>query len=87
MDFLLATFVGFDLIRTLRTGRARTWMNGTATREHQPGRYWRYVYGGYTMLLACVVVFIWAYLLAGFAPVKLRTIPDLAGHGKKPPPG
>ena len=62
MDCALAAGVGFDLFRVLRTGRAHTWMNGTATREHQPGRYWRYVYQGWAMLLACVGVFIWAYL-------------------------
>ena len=42
LDFLLLiviAYAGFDLFRTLRTGRAHTWMNGTATRERQPGRY------------------------------------------------
>jgi len=35
LDGLVAVYAAFDLIRTLKSGRARTWMNGTATREHQ----------------------------------------------------
>jgi len=34
LDGLVAVYAAFDLIRTLKSGRARTW-NGTATREHQ----------------------------------------------------
>jgi hypothetical protein len=41
---LVAAYAGFDLIRTLRTGRARTRIT-TVTRKHQPARYWRYVLG------------------------------------------
>ena len=39
---LVAACAGFDLIRTLRTGRARTRIT-TVTRKHQLTRYWRYV--------------------------------------------
>jgi hypothetical protein len=41
IDCIVAAFVTFDLVRTLRTGRAHTWMHGTVTRKHQSFRYWR----------------------------------------------
>ena len=47
---LVAAYAGFDLIRTLRTGRARTRIT-TVTRKHQPARYWRYVYSGIAVLV------------------------------------
>jgi hypothetical protein len=58
---LVAAYAGFDLIRTLRTGRARTRMI-TVTRKHQPARYWRYVYAGFAVLLFFVAAFVWATL-------------------------
>ena len=58
---LVATYAGFDLIRTLRTGRARTRIT-TVTREHQPARYWRYVYSGIAVLVFFVAAFVWATL-------------------------
>ena len=59
LDFGLAAGVAFDLRRTLKTGRAHIrW--GTATREHQPARYWRYVYGDCVVLAFCAAVFVWA---------------------------
>ena len=54
---LVAAFDTLDLVRTLRTGRANTWMNGTATREHQPAIFWKYVYEGYAFLALGVVAF------------------------------
>jgi hypothetical protein len=40
------------------TGRARLWLGGTATREHQPGRYWWYVYSNWAVLAFCAVIFV-----------------------------
>jgi len=62
LDGLVAVYAAFDLIRTLKSGRARTWMDGTATREHQPERFWRYVYGGWAVLALCAIGFFWALL-------------------------
>jgi hypothetical protein len=51
-------WVGFDLVRTLQTGRARgRW--GTITRLHRPEKFWRYVYASCAGLAVCVVVLIW----------------------------
>ncbi len=57
----MAAYAGFDLIRTLRTGRARA-RRGTVTRKHQPECYWRYVYAGFAVLLFFVAAFVWATL-------------------------
>lgn len=58
MVVVLAAWTAFDLWRTLRTRRARTWMNGTATREHQPQRYWRYVYQAWAAVILSVAAFL-----------------------------
>jgi hypothetical protein len=58
---LVAAYAGFDLIRTLRTGRARGWM-GTITRERQPKRFWRYVYSSWAVLAFFVAAIVWATL-------------------------
>ena len=58
---LVAAYAGFDLIRTVRTGRARTRIT-TVTRKHQPARYWRYVYSGIAVLVFFVAAFVWATL-------------------------
>jgi len=58
MDVALAAFVGADLWKTLRTGRARG-RGGTVTRAKRPEKYWRYVYASYAVLAACAVVFLW----------------------------
>jgi hypothetical protein len=58
---LVAAYAGFDLIRTLRTGRARIRIT-TVTRKHQPARYWRYVYSGIAVLVFLVAAFVWATL-------------------------
>lgn len=68
LPFLIA-YVAFDLFRTLRSGRARTWLNGTATRERQPGRYWRYVYSGWVLIAFLLAVFVWVLL----SPETFRT--------------
>jgi hypothetical protein len=57
-DGLLAAYIAFDLRRVLTSGRARIWLGGTVTREHQPRPYWRYVYQGYAMLVCCFTVFL-----------------------------
>jgi hypothetical protein len=58
---LAAAYAGFDLFRTLRTGRARG-RGGTITRKGRPDRYWRYVYGGFAVLLFFVAALVWAAL-------------------------
>jgi hypothetical protein len=61
--FLLVTaFAAFDLVRTLRTGRAHGRWSGTITRERQPKRYWRYVYAGWVALAFFLAAFVWATL-------------------------
>jgi hypothetical protein len=57
---VLATFVGFDLARTLRTGRARGRF-GTITRK-QAARFRRYVYGDWIVLAFCVGTILWALI-------------------------
>jgi hypothetical protein len=58
---VLAAFVGFDLVRTLRTGRGRPSKFGTATRK-QPGRFARYVYADWIMLAFCLALILWALI-------------------------
>ena len=58
MDVGLACFVGLDLARTLRTGRARG-RGGTITRAKRPQRFWRYVYASWVVLAACAGLFLW----------------------------
>ena len=58
MDVALAAFVGADLWRTLRTGRARGRF-GTIKRETRPEKYWRYVCASYAVLAICAGVFLW----------------------------
>jgi hypothetical protein len=68
MDGIVALLVALDLVRVLKSGRARIWLGGTVTREHQPKPYWRYVHLGYGALVFCAVVLIWA----AFWPDSLR---------------
>ena len=58
LDAVLAAWTAFDLRRALVTGRARLWLGGTVTREHQPGPYWRYVYSNWAMLAFCAAIFV-----------------------------
>jgi hypothetical protein len=58
----VAGWQAVDLIRTLRTGRARLWIGRTATRERQSGLFWRYVVSAYVVLAICggaVVLVMW----------------------------
>jgi hypothetical protein len=57
----LSAIVIFDLVRTLRSGRARGKF-GTITLKTQPDRYWRYVYWDYAVLGLCAVMIIWAFV-------------------------
>jgi CubicO group peptidase (beta-lactamase class C family) len=58
LDAVLAAWTAFDLRRALVTGRARSWLGGTVTREHQPGPYWRYVYSNWALLAFCAAIFV-----------------------------
>jgi len=57
----LAAFVGFDLSRTLRTGRAHGKF-GIITRKAQPGRFRRYVFGDWLVLGLCAVMILYAVI-------------------------
>jgi hypothetical protein len=62
LDLAVAILVVWDLVRALKTGRARgRW--GTITRAHQPERFWRYIYQSYALLAflaaTCVWVLVW----------------------------
>jgi hypothetical protein len=59
---VVGAYAAFDLIRTLRTGRAHGRWSGTITRERQPKRFWRYVYAGCVVLAFFSAAFIWATL-------------------------
>ena len=60
LALVLAAFVGFDLARTLRTGRARGRF-GTITRK-QPARFRRYVYADWFVLVCCAGAILWALI-------------------------
>ena len=66
IDAVLGAYVALDLRRVLTSGRARVWLGGTVTREHQPRRYWRYVYSDWGMLAFCVAVFLAVMLRPDF---------------------
>lgn len=52
-------FCAMDLMRTLRTGRARLWPSGIATREDQPEMFRWHIYGQLTVLMLCTAALIW----------------------------
>jgi hypothetical protein len=58
-------YIAFDLAYTLKTGRARLRWSGTATREHQPKRFWRYVHQAYFGIAVFAAVFVWAVFSSG----------------------
>jgi hypothetical protein len=60
IDTLLIAYVSVDLAYTLKTGRADLRWSGTATREHQPKKYWRYVHELYLGIGLFVAIFVWA---------------------------
>jgi len=55
LSVLLARWVIFDLIRTLRTGRANT-RPSAAKRAHQPVRFWTAVCAEMFVLMFCVAM-------------------------------
>jgi len=57
-DVGLAALVGIDLIRALRSGRARG-RGGTITREGRPKKFRRYIYADWALLAACAGVLVW----------------------------
>lgn len=56
---LLAVLTGYDVIRALRTGRARFWRSGHVTRAHQPRKYWRSLWSSVAVLVFCAGVLVW----------------------------
>jgi hypothetical protein len=58
----LAALVVIDLIKTLRTGRARSMWTGTFSRGLEPQRFRRYVYGSYAVLMFCAGLVLWALI-------------------------
>ena len=58
----LAALVVIDLFKTLRTGRARSMWTGTFTREIEPQRFRRHVYGSYAVLMFCAGLVLWAFI-------------------------
>ena len=57
----LAALVAADLVRTLKTGRARG-RGGIITRKGRPQKYWRYVYASYVMLAVCAGLLLWVLI-------------------------
>jgi hypothetical protein len=54
---LLTAMVTYDLVRTLRTGKARG-RGGTVTRKGRPGLFKRYVIADVFMLVLCAAVIV-----------------------------
>lgn len=52
----LAAWMTFDLLRTFKTGRART-RHGAAPRTNQPVRFWTYVYAEIFVLAVSFGIF------------------------------
>src|SRR5947208_2846058 len=65
---LAAVWCWIDLTGTLRTGRARLWLGGTVSRDHQPRRYWWQVFQRCVTFVSSVVIFVWAVLRVGPNP-------------------
>ena len=61
LDLAVAAIVGWDLNRTLKTGRARG-KDGTITRAHQPVRFRRYVYSSCVVLVFLAASFLWVLI-------------------------
>jgi hypothetical protein len=57
---VLAAYVAFDLIKTLKTGRAHARGRVIVTRKNQPDKFRRYVYADYCVLAACLALICWA---------------------------
>jgi len=57
----LATLVGLNQIRMMRSGTVHDRL-GTFTREGQPRRWKRYIYGNWIVLALCVAAILWALI-------------------------
>jgi hypothetical protein len=64
LDVLLVVLVGLDLYRTLSTGRAGR-RSSPITRQHQPDKFWRYIYASCAVLALCGVALLWMGLSPG----------------------
>lgn len=58
----LAAFVGFDLVRTIRTGRGLPSRIGTTATRKQPQRFRRYLYADWIVLAFCLALILWALI-------------------------
>ena len=58
----LAALVVIDLIKTFRTGRARSLCTGAFSREIEPQRFRRYIYGSHAVLTVCAGLVLWAFI-------------------------
>jgi hypothetical protein len=57
----LAAFVTFDLMRTIRSGRAHG-KYGIIRQKGQPNRFRRYVYADWIVLVLCAGAIVWALI-------------------------
>jgi len=57
----LATLVGLNQIRMMRSDTVHDRL-GTFTREGQPRRWKRYIYGNWIVLALCVAAILWALI-------------------------
>jgi hypothetical protein len=78
----LAGYVSFDLLRTLRTGRAHGKFR-VFTSKKQPAAFRRYVYADWIVLAFCVVVIMWILIwpeISFSEPTNRPRRPALAKH-------
>ncbi|MGN6750364.1 MAG: hypothetical protein ACTHJS_17400 [Xanthobacteraceae bacterium] len=61
-------YLALDLAYTLKTGRAHLRWSGTATRKHQPKKFWRYVHAAYFSIAAFAAAFLWAVFSSNGGP-------------------
>ena len=59
---VLAAFVGFDLVRTIRTGRGLPNRITTRVTRKQPARFRRYLYADWIALAFCFALILWALI-------------------------
>jgi hypothetical protein len=57
----VATLVGLSQIRMMRSGSVHDRL-GTFTREGQPRRFKRYLYGNWIILALCLLAILWALI-------------------------
>jgi hypothetical protein len=59
---VVAAIVGFDLVRTIRTGRGLPNRITTTVTRKQPQRFRRYLYGDWIVLAFCAALILWALI-------------------------